>query len=176
MLWIFSKIVTTNPRRIASLWLLASLEDPTANSEVTFTYIGMRMITMLGPIIPHEQRVEQCSPPHSQAGASGIAQEEQIEEIPWSPPAPRDQVPKGPEDKTLYSWNGANLIESIINLKRSVRLVLMFLQHSRVLLRNVILLTLSLERQAGPWLKECSIHKKLGLPRKQTLSWTNIWL
>ena len=30
----------------------------------------------------HKQRVEQCSPPRSQAGASGIAQEEQIEEIP----------------------------------------------------------------------------------------------
>ena len=29
----------------------------------------------------HKQRVEQCSPPRSQAGASGIAQEEQVEEI-----------------------------------------------------------------------------------------------
>ena len=77
-------------------------------------------------------------------------------------------MPKGPEDNALYSWIGANPIDSIT--QRIIRLVLMSLKHSWVLLRNEILLMLSLERKAGPWLNESTIHKKLGLSRKLTLS------
>ena len=44
----------------------------------------------------HHRRDKLVSPPRSQAGASGIGQGGDAEEIPRSPPVPRDQVTKGP--------------------------------------------------------------------------------
>ena len=56
----------------------------------------------------------------------------------------------GQERKTLYSRLGQNPIEAIKNPKKC-QLLFRFLQHSRVLPRNVIQLALTLERLAGQW-------------------------
>ena len=61
-----------------------------------------------------DRREEQDSPPRSQAGASGVTQGGHAEERPQGPPVPRDQVPRSPEDQTLYSGSGVNPIYAII--------------------------------------------------------------
>ena len=166
--------MTTNPRRIASLWLLAPLGDPTSNSEVTFTYLGMRMIMMQEVIIP----------PDMSRGLSN-APLLILRLVPWvllkknklkrylevlQPPGtkcPRDQRAKKHStldlERTrlmaLLTWESAKITQR-------------YLIHSQVILRDLILLMLNSERWVGLWPRECSIHQKLkdGLPRRLTPS------
>ena len=82
----------------------------------------------------------------------------------------------GQEGKTLYSWLEGNPIEAIKNQKKP-KLLLRFLQHSRVLPRNMIQLTINLERRAGQWPKGCSIHQIFRSLRMLMHSWprTSLW-
>ena len=68
------------------------------------------------------------------------------------------------EGKTSYSQLGVNLIESIRNSKKC-KASSEVLQHSWVLIRNVIQLKLNSERRAGQWAKGCSIHQMFGSPK-----------
>ena len=168
--------MTTN-KWVTGLWPWDPV-DPEAFLVVTSTLVDLSLMAerKIDDARSHrssrqDRREEQDSPPRSQAGASGVTQGGHAEERPQGPPVPRDQVPRSPEDQTLYSGSGVTRFMLSL-LRESIRLTQMFLMHSQVILRNMILLMLNTKRWTGLWLKECSIHQKLkdGLPRRLTLS------
>ena len=156
--------MTTN-KWVTGLWPWDPV-DPEAFLVVTSTLVDLSLMAerKIDDARSHrssrqDRREEQDSPPRSQAGASGVTQGGHAEERPQGPPVPRDQVPRSPEDQTLYSGSGVTRFMLSL-LRESIRLTQMFLMHSQVILRNMILLMLNSERRVGLWLKECSIHHR----------------
>ena len=72
-------------------------------------------------------------------------------------------------------WGWTRLKQS--ETRRSIKLLHRLLQHSQVLPRNMIQLTLNSERWAGQWPKGCSIHQIFGSLRMLMHSWprTSLW-